>query len=140
MNRYFQKEGKGKAMVALNEVINAVSKEELMSALTERAAVIAVGPKFDKIVESIIKDWKISLDRPLVEDLRSLNELRNRIIHQGTRQEIDIKQVHNNFGLLLYLTYVLGEAAEAYRIPYLDESGFLLKFKKQLKEGKGRNS
>jgi hypothetical protein len=142
MNKCFQNEGRGKGKVALNEVINAVSKEELMSALTERAAGIAVGPKFDKIIESIIKDCKLSLDRPLIEDLRRLNELRNRIIHQGTREEIDIEQVHNNFGLLLYLTYVLGQAAAAYRIPYLDETGFLLKFEKQLKteEEKGGHS
>jgi hypothetical protein len=107
--------------------------------LSERAASIAVGHKFDKVVEMIIKECKLELHRPIVEDLGILNELRNRIIHQGTREEIKIQQVHNYFGLLLYLVFVLGQAAEKHRIPCLDEFDFIEDFKRQLRENrKGR--
>lgn len=132
MNTYLSAEGKGKAMIALNEVITAPSREEILLSLAERAASIAVGPKFDKVIEMIIKESKLKLDRPVVDDLRTLNELRNRIIHQGAPEEIDIQQVHNNFGLLIYLVYILAQAAEAYRIPYFDEFGFIDDFEKQL--------
>lgn len=136
MNSYLAPEGKGKAEIALNELIAATSREELLSSLAERAASTAVGPKFDKVVETIIKESKLKLDRPVVDDLRKLNELRNRIIHQGAPEEIDIQQVHNSFGLLIYLVYVLAQAAEVYRIPYLDEFGFIDDFERQLQEGK----
>ncbi|GEM_PF-4224554 len=134
MNIYLSSEGTGKAMITLNEVINEISKETLMLRLTERAASIAVGPKFDKVVEAIIKECKLELHRPLVEDLRTLNELRNRIVHENTREEINIQQVHNNFGLLIYLLFILGQTAKKYRIPYWDEFCFLEDFKKQLRE------
>jgi hypothetical protein len=134
MNKYLSSEGKGRAMIALNEVINTASREELLLRLIEQAASTAVGPKFDKVVETIIKECKLEIDRPFVEDLRTLNELRNRIIHDNTSEEIDIQQVHNNFGLLLYLIYVLGQAAEKYQVPCLDEFGFIEDFERQLQK------
>lgn len=132
MNSYLSTENKGKAMITLNEVISAASREKLLLGLTERAAAIAVEPKFDQVVEKIIKDCSLQIDRSVVEDLRTLNELRNRIIHEGTREEINIQQVHNNFDLLLYLVYVLGLAAEKYQIPCLDDVGFMEDFEEKL--------
>lgn len=135
MNTYLSPEGKGKATVSLNEILNTASKEELIMNLVEQATSVAVGPKFDKVVEKIIRECKLELDRPFVEDLRALNELRNRIVHEGRIEtEIHIQQVHNSFGLLLYLVYVLGQAAKEYQIPYWDEFGFLDDFKRQLQE------
>jgi hypothetical protein len=136
MNTYLSSDGKGKAIVTLNEVLIAPSREEIIFNLVERAVTVAVGPKFDKIVGKIIKECQLKLDRPFVEDLRALNEQRNRIIHEDTIEEINIQQVHNSFGLLLYLLYILGCAANEYNIPCIDECGFLDDFDRQLRESK----
>jgi hypothetical protein len=56
MNKYLSSEGKGKWLIDLTEVINATSRKGLLLSLAERAASIAVGPKFDKVVETIIKE------------------------------------------------------------------------------------
>ena len=135
MNFYLSPEGKGKATVSLNEILNTTSKEELILNLAEQATAVAVGPKFDKIVEKIIKECKLELDGNFLENLRALNELRNRIVHEGRTEEVvHIQQVHNNFGLLLYLVYVLGQSAKEYQIPYWDETGFLDDFERRLQE------
>src|SRR5260221_597290 len=83
----------------LTEILDTVSREELIMGLAERATSVAVGPKFDKVVGGIIRECKLELDRPFVEDLRELNELRNKIIHEGKIETIHIQQVHNSFGL-----------------------------------------
>lgn len=134
MNAYLSSDGKGRAIITLNEMLTAASREEVILNLVERAVTVAVGPKFDKTVGGIVKECKLKLDRPFMEDLRALNELRNRIIHEDAAEEISIKQVHNSFGLLLYLLYVLGCAANEYKIPCLDECGFLEDFNVRLRE------
>lgn len=135
MNVYLSPEGNRKAMVALNEILNTDSKEQLVINLAEQAASVAVGPRFDKVVHKIIKECKFQLDRPFVEDLRVLNELRNQIVHEDKiKAEVSIEQVHDSIGLLLYLLYVLGQSADKYQMPYLDEFGFMDDFEKQLRE------
>lgn len=134
MNSPLSPEGKGKATVFLNDVLTADSKDTLVMNLAERAASAAVGPKFDKVVEKIIRECKLKLDSSFIDDLRELNERRNQIIHEGKSEEVRLQQAHNAFGLLLYLVYVLGRAAKEYRIPYRDETGFLVDFEKQLRE------
>lgn len=136
MNRYLSPGSKEKATVTLNEIINMPSREELIVNLAKQATAIAVGPKFDKVVGTIVKQCKLELEMPLIEDLRELNELRNRIIHEGAKEEIRIEQVYNAFGLVLFLLYILGQAAKnkKYRMPYLDEFGFLRDFENQLQK------
>lgn len=121
-------------IVTLNELLIAASKEDLILKLVERAVTVAVGSKFDKTVGNIIKECDLKLDRPFAEHLRELNEQRNRIIHEDCSEEISIEQVHNSFGLLLYLVYILGCAANTYKIPCLDEFGFLENFDRQIRE------
>lgn len=135
MNLYLSPEGNGKAMVTLNEILGTDSKQELMLNLAERAASIAVGPKFDKVVQKIVKECRLQLERPFVEDLRELNELRNQVVHEDkVKVEVSVQQVHNSIGLLLYLLYVLGQSANAYQIPFVDELGFIDDFEKQLRD------
>ena len=105
MNIYLSSEGTSKATITLNEVINEISKEKLMLRLIERAASIAVSPKFEKVVEAIIKECKLELHRPLVEDLRALNELRNRVVHENTSEEINIQQVRKETYCLVKILY-----------------------------------
>jgi hypothetical protein len=127
-------EQRGKAVVSLREILRAPTKEELIMSLVEQAATIAIGPRFDKVIDKIVRECHIDLDRPFVEDVRALIELRNRIIHEDSgEEEIGISQVRNGFGLLLYLLYVLGCAAKKYQIPYRDDFGFLDEFQKQLR-------
>ena len=91
--------------------------------------------KLDKIVERIVSECKLKLDRPLIKDLQNLYEHRNRIVHErAVEEEVRLEQVQNSFGLLLYLLYVLGQAAAANQVPYWDEFDFLDDFEKQLRK------
>ncbi|MCP4614289.1 MAG: hypothetical protein GY845_36855 [Planctomycetes bacterium] len=130
MNPYLAPDGKGKAIISLNEILLTESKEFLLASLAEKAASRAVGPKFDKVVERLIRDCQLNYDKSLVENLRNLNELRNCIVHEGKVVEVDIQQVHDNFDLLLHLLYVLKEAAEKCKIIYWDDFGLVDDFEK----------
>jgi hypothetical protein len=140
MNKVLASSGKEKAMVSLNEILNTGSKEELVMKLAERAALIKGSGEPDKILKTLISECKIKLERPLIDDLRSLKEQRNRIVHEETDEQVDIKQVLNSFGLLLYFLYVLVKVADIYGVPYLDDEGFLRDFESKINENEQSQS
>jgi uncharacterized protein YutE (UPF0331/DUF86 family) len=125
MNPYLSPEGRGKAMISLNEILQSESKSSLLADLTERAASKAVGPKFDKVVKQLIRDCQLNYDDSFIDNLRNLNELRNRIVHEGEAVEVSIQQVHNSFDLIVHLLYILKEAAEKYKMVYWDDFGLI---------------
>jgi hypothetical protein len=120
---------KGKAKIYLNEVLEASSKDELLDRLVERAANKASSRKIDEIVSTIIKDCKLILERPVAQDLKKLNEKRNKIVHEGKLDAVEIDEVLDSYGLLMYLLYVIGEATIKYDLPFIDEVDFLMNFK-----------
>ncbi|HEX2949865.1 MAG TPA: hypothetical protein VHV83_09925 [Armatimonadota bacterium] len=128
MNPYLARDGSGKATIPLNTILQAGTKEELLLTLTEHASSLAVGGQLHKVVEKIIKECKLKLDKPITTDLREVVDLRNRIVHEGKKEELQLDCIHKSFGLLRYLLYVLGQAAVEYQIPYLDDCGLLLEF------------
>ena len=106
-------------------LIQAGSKDELLASLTDRAASIKGGGEADKIVKQLTTDCGIKLGLPLVEDLKALKELRNRIVHDDTEETITFEEVHSKFGLILYLLYVLAQVADKYAVACWDDVGFL---------------
>jgi hypothetical protein len=134
MHQYLAADHRGKATVSLNEIINTTSREDLLAMLAERASLSAVKVSLDKVVERLVKECRIELERPIIEDLGRLIRLRNEIVHGRVSEDINIKLVHNSFGLLLCLLYVLTRAASEYRMPYWDDSGFIEGFERQSRQ------
>ena len=131
MNHFLSTDEK-KAKVYLNEILDAPSKEDLLSGLVERAANKASGRKIYEIVSALVKDCKLTLKDSIIQDLKLLNEKRNNIVHEGKVDEINIEQVLSGYGQLMHLLYILGEAAIHYNLPFIDEVGFLSDFREQL--------
>lgn len=132
MNQVLSDDGKGKATVTLNRVIDANSKNELLNRLAQQSAATISKRKIDDTVSKIIKDCKLAFKHQIVAGLKELNEHRNRIVHEGILDGIEIKQVQNHYDQLRYLLYVLGEAAMKYDLPLADEVGFMSDFREKL--------
>jgi len=133
MNQVLPPYDKNRATVLLNEIVEAPSKDELVAILAERAAAIKGSGEPDKLLRYLTTDCHIQLDRPFIEDLKQLKELRNRIVHDDTDEQITFEEVHSNFGIVLYLLYTLAQVAENYRVPCWDDVGFVHDFKDKLK-------
>lgn len=88
--------------------------------------------KIDGVVSKIIKECKFAFDHQIADDLRDLKERRNQIVHEGKLDGIEIKHVQDSYGQVLYLLYVLGEAAIKYDLPLVDEVGFMSDFREKL--------
>lgn len=139
MNTVLALSGKGEASIPLNEILKAESLDQLVLNLAMRASMIKGSGEPDKIMEALIKDCKITLDRPLVDDIRLLKERRNRIVHEWNDDIVDIQQVLNSFGMILYLLYVLVLIADIYSVPYLDDVDFMRDFKNECHNGLANN-
>lgn len=122
----------GKATVALMEIIQSDSKEELLANLADRAARHKGDGEPDKIVRQLVTDCHIKLHLPLIDDLKTLKELRNRIVHDDTEEAVTFEEVHSTFGMILYLLYVLAQATEAFGVACWDNTGFLYDFEDKL--------
>ena len=137
MNQYLSKDKNGKAQISLNDIIREPSKEALIKKLAEQAASQAIDPKFDKTIYKIISKGKIKIDKPtFIDDIRNLNELRNRIVHEVTKEQVEIDQVYSSFGLIIYLLFILEQAAIINKVPYFDEFGFYEEIMSQLSDNK----
>lgn len=121
-----------KATVSLTEIVNAASKDALLSSLASRAADHKASGDIDKTLRELTSDCRIQLDRPFIEDLQELKELRNRLVHDDTDEQVTIEKVHDSFGLVLYLLYALSQVADSYKVPCWDEVGFVEDFKSKL--------
>lgn len=131
MNQVLPPDGNS-AMVPLTEVIQADSKDQLLANLANRAARLKGDRQPDKLVKRLTTDCHIKLHLPLVDDLKSLTELRNRIVHEDSDEKITLEEVHSRFGMILYLLYVLAQATEAHGVACWDDTGFLYDFEKKL--------
>jgi hypothetical protein len=136
MNQVLPPHDKKSAAIPLNEIVEALSKDELLTRLAARAANVKGNGEIDKIVERLTTDCRVPLHRPLVEDLTSLKVMRNRIVHEDPDEQITVEQVHNYFGMILYLLYVLGQVADHYAVPYWDDVGFVDEFADTLSKAK----
>lgn len=132
MNKYLSNDGRGKAFISLNEVIDESSKESLLRRLAERAATHAVDPRFDRIIEKIVSDYHIDVRSEIQREIREFVELRNRIVHDATKEEVSIEKVYEAFELNHCILYILAIACDANQIPYYDETGFLDNYKEYL--------
>lgn len=132
MNPILASERNQKAIVYLNEIIQAASKDELIDRLVERSASRAAARPIDEVIAKIIKECKLELTHPIVSDLKTLKEQRNRIVHEGENTEITHSQVLGAYGQLMYLLYILVEAALRYKIPFFDRTGFFYEFQEKL--------
>jgi len=138
MNQVLQPYGEKRAYVSLNEILESESKKELVQHLVDRAARRKVSNDLDKILKQLISDCGLELDRPFVEDVCSLKEKRNRIVHEETDEEISVDQVYDYFRLIQYLLYVLAKVSEQKKVPCLDDTGFLRDFEDRLHDN-GKN-
>lgn len=120
------------ATVSLTEIVNASSKDALLGGLASRAAGYKASGDIDKTLRELTSDCRIQLCHPFIEDLRELKELRNRIVHDDTDEQVTIAKVHGSFGLVLYLLYTLSQVADAYKVPCWDEIGFVEDFRAKL--------
>jgi hypothetical protein len=134
MHQVLPPHDKGWAEIKLNEIVNSPSREALLATLATRAAERKGDGEADRIARQLTADCSIQLHRPLIDDLRELKELRNRIVHDDTDEEVAVERVHESFGLILYLLFVLAQAAEHYKIPCWDDVGFLADFQDRLSE------
>lgn len=125
---------RGKPTVRLNKVIEANSKNELLDGLAQEAANTISKRKIFDVVSKITKDCKLAINHQIADDLKGLKERRNKIVHEGKLEGIAIKDVQNGFGQVLYLLYVLGEAAIKYELPLLDDVGFMSDFREKLEQ------
>jgi len=134
MNQVLSTTGKGEAVVSLNELLSTETKEELVMKLAQRAAGIKGSGEPDKILRTLVNECKVKLEGPIIDNVRLLKEQRNRIVHEETQEDIDIKQVLDSFGTIEYFLYVLAEIAKNYDVPYLDDEGFLSSFENRMKK------
>lgn len=132
MNDVLPPHGKSSATVSLMEIIQSGSKEEMLANLADRAARHKGDGEPDKILRQLTMDCHIKLHLPLVDDLKSLKELRNRIVHDDTEEAITFEDVHSRFGMILYLLYVLAQSTEAIGVACWDDTGFLHDFEEKL--------
>jgi hypothetical protein len=135
MNQILSLDGKGRATVSLNEIIDAGSTCELLNRQAELAAA-KISVRIDQVVFKIIKECKLAIDYPLAEDLRLLNERRNQIVHEGKLDDVEIEHVEKSYGQVTYLLYVLGEAAIKHDLPLVDEVGFMIDFRERKSESR----
>jgi hypothetical protein len=110
MNQVLPPHGKSHASVALTEIIQSDCKEELLANLADRAARHKGDGEPDKIVRQLVKDCHLKLHLPLVDDLKNLKELRNRIVHDDTEETVTFQEVHSTYGMIVYLLYILAQA------------------------------
>ncbi len=136
MNQVLPPHGKRGAAIRLSEVIEAGSREELLSKLADQAASLKGGGESDKIVKRLIDECHIELHRPIVDDLKALKELRNRIVHDYTEEAVTLEQVHSAFSMILYLLYVLAQATETYAWACWDDTGFVYDCEERLRNEK----
>ena len=125
MNAFLAADRKGKASVDLNRLLAAMSKEQLIDKLVEDATAQALGRRIDEIVDGFVKDSKLELKRPLVQDLGQLVRKRNRIVHEADLGDITLKEVESAFGQVQYLLYILTQVAAKNKISVPDEYGLL---------------
>jgi len=132
MNQVLPPKDSNKAVVSLSEIVKADSKEALLAGLASQAAGYKASGEIDRILRELTADCRIQLDRPFLEDLRELKELRNRIVHDDTDEQVTFAKVHSSFGLVLYIIYVLSQVADTYKIPCWDDVGFTEDFRIKL--------
>lgn len=132
MNPYLAYDGKSKATIDLNELLEANSKGELIEVLAERAADKASAQNIEKWVRQMIKECNLSLGSPLPQDLTKLREQRNVIVHEGKLNGITPEQVVWSFAQVERLLYVIGEAAIKYGILVVDQARFIYETRKRL--------
>ncbi|WP_166829874.1 hypothetical protein [Thalassoroseus pseudoceratinae] len=133
MHQVLPPDNKKFAQVPLADVVQTGSREELLSTLADQAASIIGAGEPDKIMKRLLAECNIKTKLSLVEDLKSLKELRNRIVHDDTNEKITFEQIHSMFGLLLALLYVLSLVADKYGLACWDETGFVHEFEEKLK-------
>lgn len=113
MNDVLPPRDKARASIPLDQIVASDSKEVLLSRLAVQAGKLKTDNEPHKTVKQLVSDCGIRLERPLVEDLKRFRELRNQIVHDGTEVQVTVSQVHEVFGIVLYLLFVLGQACEA---------------------------
>ncbi len=96
---------KGKGKVSLREIIYASSKEELIYTLSERAALQATSGKFSIVRKRI----EIISNCDLDENLGSIIELRNKIVHEAVEPEISEDEVIDTYKNLEKMLYEIGK-------------------------------
>ena len=135
MNSYLAADGKGKATLDLNEIIDTESREKLIENLVKRAANRATKGELNEIVGRIVRDSKVQYDRhSFIDDLQSLEAHRNKIAHEVMFDEIKVEQVINYFGLIMYMLYVLAEAAILYQLTVVDDGNLIHEIRNRLQE------
>lgn len=132
MNPVLSPEGRGKATVDLNTIIGKPSRKALLRGLADEAAQRLAGRRIDDSVARIIKDSRVAAKAPFVGDLKKLVDRRNRVVHEGENSDLTWGQIHGAFGQILYLLYLLGEAALSYNLPISDDTNFIHNFRRKL--------
>jgi len=120
------------ALIALNELVQAPTKEHLLASLAERAARKQASREPDKLFKELVTDCRVKCLPDFLDKLRSLKELRNVIVHAGTDEQLAIERIHDAFGLVLYVLYVLAQIAEEYKLACWDDTSFLRDFTEKL--------
>lgn len=103
-------ESKGK--IDLKEILQATSMGELIQSLVVRAASKATQGSLDGKIKTIEREAKTKIDPAIVSELRLLVELRNRIVHEASAENVTAPQVKASAELIKNYLELLGNIAE----------------------------
>lgn len=114
-----------KGKVDLKDILNADTKDELLRMLSRRSASVATRGKFEAAVGTLEKTAKVKLDAVLIEKLRLLVELRNRIVHEASKENITDQTVREGFEAANDFLQSLGRVAAEKKMPLNHFSDFI---------------
>lgn len=83
------------------------------------------------IIESWVKEYKIHLSRPIINEWKEIRKKRNQIAHEVKSIQVSLNTVNEAYKTLFYLLGTLAEVAIRVGIPFVDEFDLLLTIRKQ---------
>jgi hypothetical protein len=116
MHKFVSEDEKSEGRISLNDVVKFNSLPEILRHLAERATGNALKGKFAGTLKHLDSVGTRKLPEKLKTELIDLNNLRNRVVHELSEDELDTDNVKANLRTCVELLHFLGAVANDAKI------------------------
>jgi hypothetical protein len=116
MRKFVSEDEKSEGRISLTDVVKFNSRPEILRHLAERATGNALKGKFAGTLKHLDSVATKKLPEKLKTGLIDLNNLRNRVVHELSEDELDTDNVKENLRTCVELLHFLGAAANDAKI------------------------